>query len=50
VRYWQPLRDFVWGTMFRENTAQEGEVSGFLATDSVIEAADPSEPVVRGSG
>ena len=39
-----------WDTMFREATAEEGEVSGFLVTDSVIEAADHIERVVRGSG
>jgi hypothetical protein len=48
--YWQRLLDFVWDTMFREGTAGEGEVSGFLVTDSVIEAADHIERVVRGGG
>jgi hypothetical protein len=48
--YWQPLLDFVWDTMFREGTADEGEVSGFLVTDSVSEAADHIERVVRGRG
>jgi len=36
--YWQGLFDFISQTMFREGCAEEGEVGGFLITDSVEEA------------
>jgi hypothetical protein len=36
--YWRGMLDFISQTMFREGTAAEGEVGGFLVTDSVEEA------------
>jgi uncharacterized protein (TIGR00730 family) len=38
--YWQRMLDFISETMFREGAAAEGEVGGFLVTDSVTEAVD----------
>jgi hypothetical protein len=43
------MLDFISETMFREGTAGVGEVGGFLVTDSVAEAVDHIEQVVRGS-
>ena len=48
--YWQRMLDFISETMFREGTAGAGEVGGFLVTDSVTEAVDHIERVVRGTG
>ena len=48
--YWQRMLDFISETMFREGTASAGEVGGFLVTDSVTEAVDHIERVVRGTG
>jgi hypothetical protein len=36
--YWRGMLDFISQTMFREGAAAEGEVGGFLVTDSVEEA------------
>ena len=36
--YWQGLLDFISQTLFHEGAAEEGEVGGFLITDSVEEA------------
>ena len=36
--YWQGLFDFISQTLFHEGAAEEGEVGGFLITDSVEEA------------
>ena len=47
--YWQGMLDFISETMFREGTAGAGEVGGFIVTDSVAEAVDHIERVVRGS-
>ena len=47
--YWQGMLDFISDTMFREGAAAEGEVGGFLVTDSVAEAVDHIDTVVRGS-
>jgi uncharacterized protein (TIGR00730 family) len=48
--YWQGMLDFISQTMFREGCAQEGEVGGFLVTDSVAEAADHIDRIARGNG
>jgi uncharacterized protein (TIGR00730 family) len=48
--YWQKMLDFISETMFREGAAGEGEVGGFLVTDSVAEAADHIDREVRGTG
>jgi uncharacterized protein (TIGR00730 family) len=45
--YWQPLLDFISETMFREGAAEPGEVGGFIVTDSVAEAVDHIDRVVR---
>ena len=45
--YWQGMLDFISQTLFREGTAEEGEVGGFLVTDSVAEAVEHIERVVR---
>jgi uncharacterized protein (TIGR00730 family) len=47
--YWQGLLDFISQTMFREGAALEGEVGGFLVTDSVTEAVDHIDRAVRAS-
>ena len=47
--YWQGMLDFISDTMFREGAAAEGEVGGFLVTDSVAEAVDHIDTVVGGS-
>ena len=47
--YWQGMLDFISETMFREGAAAEGEVGGFLVTDSVAEAVEHIDAVVRGS-
>ena len=46
--YWQGLLDFISETMFREGTAERGEVGHFLVTDSVPEAVEHIESVVNG--
>ena len=46
--YWQGLLDFISETMFREATAERGEIGHFLVTDSVPEAVDHIEKVARG--
>ncbi|MCK6459167.1 MAG: TIGR00730 family Rossman fold protein [Planctomycetes bacterium] len=48
--YWQGMLDFISETIFREGAAEEGEVGGFLVTDSVAEAADHIDRVARGNG
>jgi uncharacterized protein (TIGR00730 family) len=45
--YWQRMLDFVSETMFREGAAAEGEVGGFLVTDSVEEAVEHIDSIVR---
>ena len=45
--YWQGMLDFISDTMFREGAAAEGEVGGFIVTDSVTEAVDHIDRVVR---
>jgi uncharacterized protein (TIGR00730 family) len=47
--YWQGMLDFISQTMFREGAALEGEVGGFLVTDSVTEAVDHIDRAVRAS-
>jgi len=47
--YWQGMLDFISETMFREGTAGAGEVGGFVVTDSVAEAVEHIEQVVRGT-
>jgi uncharacterized protein (TIGR00730 family) len=49
-QYWQGMLDFISETMFREGAAAEGEVGGFLVTDSVTEAVEHIERVVRPTG
>jgi hypothetical protein len=44
---WQRMLDFISETMFREGTARESEVGGFLVTDSVEEAAALAGPAER---
>ena len=41
------MLDFVSETMFREGTAREGEVGGFLVTDSVDEAVAHIDRMAR---
>jgi uncharacterized protein (TIGR00730 family) len=48
--YWQGMLDFIQETLFREGTAERGEVGGFLVTDSVAEAIDHIDRVVRATG
>jgi uncharacterized protein (TIGR00730 family) len=48
--YWQGMLDFISQTLFREGTASEGEVGGFIVTDSVAEAVDHIEAVARRAG
>jgi uncharacterized protein (TIGR00730 family) len=48
--YWQGMLDFISETLFREGAAEQGEVGGFLVTDSVAEAVAHIERVVRGTG
>jgi uncharacterized protein (TIGR00730 family) len=47
--YWQRMLDFISETMFREGAAAEGEVGGFLVTDSVTEAVDHIGRVLGGT-
>jgi hypothetical protein len=47
--YWRGMLDFIAETMFREGTAGAGEVGGFIVTDSVADAVDHIEQVVRGA-
>jgi len=47
--YWQRMLDFISETIFREGTAAEGEVGGFLVTDSVEETVDHIDRIVRGT-
>jgi hypothetical protein len=47
--YWQGMLDFISQTMFREGAAAEGEVGGLLVTDSVEEAAEHIDRIVRRS-
>ena len=47
--YWQRMLDFISETIFREGTAAEGEVGGFLVTDSVEETVDHIDRIVRGA-
>src|SRR4029450_2172238 len=48
--YWKGMLDFISETLFREGTAAEGEVGGFLVTDSVAEAAEHIDRIARGNG
>jgi hypothetical protein len=48
--YWQGMLDFISQTLFREGTAEENEVGGFLVTDSVEEAVAHIDGVVHGNG
>jgi uncharacterized protein (TIGR00730 family) len=48
--YWQSMLDFISQTLFREGTAAEGEVGGFLVTDSVSEACEHIDRIARGTG
>jgi uncharacterized protein (TIGR00730 family) len=48
--YWKGMLDFISETLFREGTAAEGEVGGFLVTDSVAEAVDHIDRVAHGHG
>jgi uncharacterized protein (TIGR00730 family) len=45
--YWHGMLDFIAETMFREGTVRENEVGGFLVTDSVDEAVDHIDQIVR---
>ena len=45
--YWNGMLDFISETMFREGTAQPGEVGDFIVTDSVVEAVDHIHAVAR---
>ncbi|HZL99450.1 MAG TPA: TIGR00730 family Rossman fold protein [Planctomycetota bacterium] len=45
--YWKGMLDFVKETMFREGTAEVGEVGSFIVTDSVTEAVEHIERTVR---
>ena len=47
--YWQGMLDFISETMFREGTAAAGDVGGFVVTDSVAEAVEHIDDVVRGA-
>jgi len=44
------MLDFISQTLFREGTAEAGEVGGFLVTDSVSEAVDHIDRIVRARG
>ena len=46
-QYWQGLLDFIAQTLFREGAVEEGEVGGFLVTDSVEEAVAHIDRVAR---
>jgi len=46
--YWKGLLEFISETMFREGTAERGEVGTFIVTDSVTEAVDHIERLVGG--
>jgi hypothetical protein len=48
--YWQRMFDFITETMFREGTAQAGEVGDLLITDSVVEAVDHIDRIARSGG
>ena len=43
------MLDFISETIFREGTAAEGEVGGFLVTDSVDETVEHIDRIVRGA-
>jgi uncharacterized protein (TIGR00730 family) len=45
--YWARMLDFITETMFREGAAAKGEVGGVLVTDSVDEAVEHIDRVVR---
>jgi uncharacterized protein (TIGR00730 family) len=45
--YWHGMLDFIAETMFREGTVKENEVGGFLVTDSVDEAVEHIDRIVR---
>jgi len=45
--YWKGMLDFISDTIFREGAAAEGEVGGFLVTDSVAEAVDHIDGTAR---
>jgi uncharacterized protein (TIGR00730 family) len=47
--YWHGMLEFIAETMFREGTAAAGEIGGVLVTDSVAEAVDHIDRVVRRS-
>jgi uncharacterized protein (TIGR00730 family) len=46
--YWQGMLDFITETMFRAGTVAEGEVGGFLVTDSVDEAVAHIDRIAHG--
>jgi uncharacterized protein (TIGR00730 family) len=45
--YWQGMLDFIAQTLFREGTAEEGEIGDFLVTDSVEDAVAHIDRVVH---
>jgi predicted Rossmann-fold nucleotide-binding protein len=45
--HWEGILDFISQTIFREDAAAEGEVGGFLVTDSVAEAVEHIDAVAR---
>ena len=45
--YWHGMLEFISETMFREGTAQAGEVGDFIVTDSVVEAVAHIDEVAR---
>jgi uncharacterized protein (TIGR00730 family) len=45
--YWQGMLDFISQTIFRQGAAEEGEVGGFLVTDSVEEAVAHIDRMTR---
>ena len=50
TEYWKGMLDFISDTMFREGCAEEGEVGGFLVTDSAVEAANHIDQIARTKG
>jgi uncharacterized protein (TIGR00730 family) len=48
--YWQGMLDFISESIFRAGAAAEGEVGGFLVTDSVAEATGHIDRIVHRTG